>query len=284
MAGPAPCDIPLLPGSPRRLSPRTVARGGQGSRQGQHYLKVPGSQASGPQGSPSQDPGPPSPGDSCHGSSVINNYLDASDPVSSEARLSRMHFHDNQRKVDYVLAYHYRRRGAHAGPGSPGRALAVISNGETGKERQAGGPGGDIELGPLDALEEERREQREEFEHNLVAAGLELEKDVEVRLAGGRRPEAAEWRLAAARLASEPPPEGGVWWPSPMGAGGGGFLGDELACSLDVGSKFLCGDVKLSITGECTGLRPSEGGDLGSKWSVCSDILYQLVSKRLPGL
>ncbi|XP_012879051.1 PREDICTED: anoctamin-2 [Dipodomys ordii] len=184
MAGPAPCDIPLLPGSPRRLSPRTVARGGQGSRQGQHYLKVPGSQASGPQGSPSQDPGRPSPGDSCHSSSVINNYLDASDPVSSEARRSRMHFHDNQRKVDYVLAYHYRRRGAHAGPGSPGRALAVISNGETGKERQAGGPGGDIELGPLDALEEERREQREEFEHNLVAAGLELEKDVESKSQG----------------------------------------------------------------------------------------------------
>lgn len=93
-----------------------------------------------------------------------------------------MHFHDNQRKVDYVLAYHYRKRGAHQGHGSPGHSVAVISNGETGKERHAGGPG-DIELGPLDALEEERREQRDEFEHNLMAAGLELEKDLEVRLA-----------------------------------------------------------------------------------------------------
>lgn len=111
---------------------------------------------------------------------VINNYLDANEP-QSEARLSRMHFHDNQRKVDYVLAYHYRKRGAHQGHGSPGHSLAVISNGETGKERPAGGPG-DIELGPLDALEEERREQRDEFEHNLMAAGLELEKDLEVRL------------------------------------------------------------------------------------------------------
>ncbi|KAM7335510.1 hypothetical protein ACRRTK_005987 [Alexandromys fortis] len=108
---------------------------------------------------------------------VINNYLDANEP-QSEARLSRMHFHDNQRKVDYVLAYHYRKRGAHHGHGSPGHSLAVISNGETGKERHAGGPG-DIELGPLDALEEERREQRDEFEHNLMAAGLELEKDLE---------------------------------------------------------------------------------------------------------
>lgn len=98
-----------------------------------------------------------------------------------------MHFYDNQRKVDYVLAYHYRKRGAH--PGSPGHAVAVVSNGETGKEPGGGGHG-DIELGPLDAQEEEKKEQREEFEHNLMEAGLELEKDLEVRLAcslgGGR--------------------------------------------------------------------------------------------------
>lgn len=92
-----------------------------------------------------------------------------------------MHFHDNQRKVDYVLAYHYRKRGAHPSHGSPGHLLAIISNGETGKEPHAGGSH-DIELGRLDALEEERKEQREEFEHNLMEAGLELEKDLEVRL------------------------------------------------------------------------------------------------------
>lgn len=107
--------------------------------------------------------------------------------MSSEARQSRMHFYDNQRKVDYVLAYHYRKRGAH--PGSPGHAVAVVSNGETGKEPGGGGHG-DIELGPLDAQEEEKKEQREEFEHNLMEAGLELEKDLEVRLTcslgGGR--------------------------------------------------------------------------------------------------
>lgn len=91
-----------------------------------------------------------------------------------------MHFHDNQRKVDYVLAYHYRKRGVHPGQGSPGHSLAIVSNGETGKEPRARGHG-DIELGPLDALEEERKEQREEFEHNLMEAGLELEKDLEVR-------------------------------------------------------------------------------------------------------
>ncbi|XP_032449656.1 anoctamin-2 [Lynx canadensis] len=178
-------DIPLLPGSPRRLSPRAVARGGQGPKRGQQYLKVPGSQAPGPQGSSDhdRDSGPPSGGGSSCGSSVINNYLDANEPVSSEARLSRMHFHDNQRKVDYVLAYHYRKRGVHPGHGSPGPSLAIVSNGETGKEPRAGGHG-DIELGPLDALEEERKEQREEFEHNLMEAGLELEKDVESKSQG----------------------------------------------------------------------------------------------------
>lgn len=121
---------------------------------------------------------------------VINNYLDTIEPVSSEARRSRMHFHDNQRKVDYVLAYHYRKRGVHPGQGSPGQSLAIVSNGETGKEPHPGGHG-DIELGPLDALEEEKKEQREEFEHNLMEAGLELEKDLEVRL--GRGQSAVRW-------------------------------------------------------------------------------------------
>ncbi|XP_012372891.1 anoctamin-2 isoform X1 [Octodon degus] len=178
-----PQDIPLLPGSPRRLSPRTVPRAVQDPRHGQRYHRVQGSRAAPLWDSSSrhssQFPGVQSP----QNSSVINNYLDANEPVSSEARLSRMHFHDNQRKVDYVLAYHYRKRGAHLGHGSPGHSLAVISNGETGKERQAGGPG-DIELGPLDALEEQRREQREEFESNLMAAGLELEKDLESKNQG----------------------------------------------------------------------------------------------------
>ena len=178
MAAPGLRDIPLLPGSPRRLSSRTVARGSQGPKHGQQYLKVPGHRAPGQRDNSSLHPSQVSRRESSRDRSVINNYLDANEPPSSEARLSRMHFRDNQRKVDYVLAYHYRKRGAHLGHGSPGHSLAVISNGETGKECHGGGPG-DVELGPLDALEEERREQRDEFEHNLMAAGLELEKDLE---------------------------------------------------------------------------------------------------------
>ncbi|KAM7114594.1 anoctamin-2 isoform 1-T1 [Molossus nigricans] len=183
MATPRLQDIPLLPGSPRRLSPRAVARASQGPRQGQQHLKVLGPRAPGLQGCSNQDSGQLSGGESSHRSSVINNYLDANEPVSSEAPRSRMHFHDNQRKVDYVLAYHYRKRGAHPSHDSPGHSLAIVSNGETGKEPHAGGSH-DIELGRLDALEEERKEQREEFEHNLMEAGLELEKDLESKSQG----------------------------------------------------------------------------------------------------
>ncbi|XP_040201085.1 anoctamin-2 isoform X2 [Rana temporaria] len=41
-----------------------------------------------------------------------------------------------------------------------------------------------VEMSHQDALEEEKRCQREEFEHNLIDAGLELEKDIENRTQG----------------------------------------------------------------------------------------------------
>nr|XP_030690528.1 anoctamin-2 isoform X3 [Globicephala melas] len=170
--------ISLLPGSPRRLCPRAVVRGGQGPKHGQQCLQVPRPGARGLQGSLIRRSSQASGGGRSPNSSVINSYLEACEPLSSEPRLSRLHFHDNQRKVDYVLVYHYRKRGAHPGHGSPGHSLAIVSNGETSKDPDAGAPG-DIEPGPLDALEEERKEQREEFEHNLLEAGLELEKDLE---------------------------------------------------------------------------------------------------------
>ncbi|XP_061438593.1 anoctamin-2 isoform X2 [Rhineura floridana] len=106
-----------------------------------------------------------------------------------------MHFQDSRRKVDYVLAYHYRKCTTHPSGGSLGplqrpASLAIISNGETAKSQpeqqlQPRGPGAPspdaevIDLGPLEALEEVKRQQRDEFERNLVEAGLEIEKDVE---------------------------------------------------------------------------------------------------------
>ncbi|XP_029896683.1 anoctamin-2 isoform X4 [Aquila chrysaetos chrysaetos] len=138
-------------------------------------------------------------------SSVINNYLDGTrGGAVDKASPSGMHFRDSKRKVDYVLAYHYRNRLARHPPGAgspePTRgsaSSAPVLNGGTGKgraepPRQDDGrralqerPGLEaIELGPPDALEEEKRLQREEYERNLVEAGLEIEKDPENKSQG----------------------------------------------------------------------------------------------------
>nr|XP_038029101.1 anoctamin-2-like isoform X2 [Anas platyrhynchos] len=133
-----------------------------------------------------------------YSSSIINNYLDGTQGGAVDS-VSGMHFRDSKRKVDYVLAYHYRKRLAQHqhGASSPepmnrAGSMTVVSNGETRKGRLKLQPDSGqhipqellgaqmIELGPLDALEEEKRLQREEYEHNLVAAGLEIEKDAEL--------------------------------------------------------------------------------------------------------
>ncbi|XP_013926999.1 PREDICTED: anoctamin-2-like [Thamnophis sirtalis] len=102
-----------------------------------------------------------------------------------------MHFRDSKRKVDYVLVYHYRKHSSDNGGESQGPvhrpgSLAIISNGETAKSQQKQQEGSTpeaqvIDVAPQDALEVAKEEQREEFERNLLEAGLELEKEVEVR-------------------------------------------------------------------------------------------------------
>ncbi|XP_068962185.1 anoctamin-2 [Petaurus breviceps papuanus] len=179
-------DLPRLPCSPRRMPSRTVTREASSLKHGGLYLKVPPPLSPGQltlnNRTPEQRDGH---GESPTRSSVINNFLDPNDPTLSEARQSRMHFCDSQRKVDYVLVYHYRNRGVQGSSSGSGVPLAVISNGEMGKEPNASSQGDMmIEMGPHDALEEERKEQREEFEHNLIEAGLELEKDLENKSQG----------------------------------------------------------------------------------------------------
>ncbi|NXK52587.1 ANO2 protein, partial [Chauna torquata] len=139
---------------------------------------------------------------SCVSSQIINNYLDGTQGGAVDS-VSGMHFKDSKRKVDYVLAYHYRKRLARHQPGASSpepmhgaASVAVVSNGETGKgclelqldsgQRALQEPPGArvIELGPLDVLEEEKRLQREEYERNLMAAGLEIEKDAENKSQG----------------------------------------------------------------------------------------------------
>ncbi|XP_066040726.1 anoctamin-2 [Chamaea fasciata] len=141
--------------------------------------------------------------------SIINNYVEGTQgAVRDKASPSGLHFRDSKRKVDYVLAYHYRRRLARHEPGAASpeprcgsASVALVSNGGTGKghaepqQQQDDGqhalrewpglPGLEVlELNPLDALEEERRLQREEYERNLLEAGLEIEKDPENKSQG----------------------------------------------------------------------------------------------------
>uniref|UniRef100_A0A8D2QPC8 Anoctamin dimerisation domain-containing protein n=1 Tax=Zosterops lateralis melanops TaxID=1220523 RepID=A0A8D2QPC8_ZOSLA len=122
---------------------------------------------------------------------IINNYVEGTQgALRDKASPSGLHFRDSKRKVDYVLAYHYRRRLSRHEPGASSLELgrgsasaALVSNGGTGKGHWPGLPGLEVvELSPLDALEEERRLQREEYERNLLEAGLEIEKDPEVRV------------------------------------------------------------------------------------------------------
>uniref|UniRef100_A0A8C5TEG7 Anoctamin dimerisation domain-containing protein n=1 Tax=Malurus cyaneus samueli TaxID=2593467 RepID=A0A8C5TEG7_9PASS len=127
-------------------------------------------------------------------SQIINNYVDgAQGDARDKASPSGLHFRDSKRKVDYVLAYHYRRRLARHAPGAASpepvhrsASVALVSNGGTEprpqQQQQYGGQRG--ELSPLDALEEEKRLQREEYERNLLEAGLEIEKDPENKSQG----------------------------------------------------------------------------------------------------
>ncbi|CAM5082002.1 unnamed protein product [Natator depressus] len=195
-------DIPLTPSHPAQNGEqRAESIGSSSSTYNNKYLTV-------PQTPPSVHFGringafEPSGRMETHNNSKINNYLDGTQ-VGARGGTSPggMHFRDSKRKVDYVLAYHYRKRASQhqRGIGSLGplhrpSPLAIISNGEMGKshseqqqnqrqnapQQQHVQPEAQmIEMSPVDALEEEKREQREEYERNLVEAGLEIEKDIE---------------------------------------------------------------------------------------------------------
>ncbi|XP_039625909.1 anoctamin-2b [Polypterus senegalus] len=122
-----------------------------------------------------------------HSSSVVNNFFDAKQPNCKNG----LFFSDGKRKVDYVLAYHYRKHITHH-TSSVSHGLALISNGnsvnpedknyeQAASEQQQQPQQVVMDLSPQDALEEERRSRREEFERNLMEAGLELERDKEMK-------------------------------------------------------------------------------------------------------
>ncbi|XP_035988284.1 anoctamin-2b isoform X4 [Fundulus heteroclitus] len=127
-------------------------------------------------------------------------------PSSPEASGDGLYFCDGQRKVDYVLVFHQRRHGSLRSPAMGSVAqdqLSIVSNGNfpppAGSDAAAG-PGGSLrreeaasagevfmELGiarggePLEAADHEMHLIRQEFEANLLEAGLEVERDSETK-------------------------------------------------------------------------------------------------------
>ncbi|XP_054862541.1 anoctamin-2b isoform X3 [Amphiprion ocellaris] len=120
-----------------------------------------------------------------------------------------LYFCDGQRKVDYVLVFHQRRHGSIRSPASTSVSqdrLSIVSNGnfpptgasDVAPARGDGIPGGEaasvgevfMELGAAgesestEPADHEMHLIRQEFEANLIEAGLEIERDRELKAHG----------------------------------------------------------------------------------------------------
>ncbi|KAM9704791.1 anoctamin-2b isoform 1-T1 [Menidia menidia] len=128
---------------------------------------------------------------------------------SPQASSEGLHFSDGKRKVDYVLIFHHRRHSSlrcPIGSAVSHDQLSVVSNGnfpstvssdaasrrEGGISRREGQNVGEVfvELGnargsdPLEPADHEMHLIRQEFEANLLEAGLEIERDSEAKAHG----------------------------------------------------------------------------------------------------
>ncbi|CAH2325854.1 anoctamin-1 isoform X1 [Pelobates cultripes] len=98
-------------------------------------------------------------------------------------------FQDGERKVDYILAYTFKKSSGNRTPNKKSHYNNSVSSQRSGKEGQPL-PGGvhDLETAEaeprVDYHEDDKRFRREEYEGNLIETGLELEKDEETKLHG----------------------------------------------------------------------------------------------------
>uniref|UniRef100_A0AAY5L2Q6 Anoctamin n=1 Tax=Esox lucius TaxID=8010 RepID=A0AAY5L2Q6_ESOLU len=92
-------------------------------------------------------------------------------------------FSDGRRKVDYVLVFHHCRQTSLKGSAHhhPPHRLNVISNGSFPPADPVGGAEAYLEGDPAEG---EKVLIREEFEARLLEAGLEMERDTEIRVYG----------------------------------------------------------------------------------------------------
>ncbi|XP_029438300.1 anoctamin-1 isoform X2 [Rhinatrema bivittatum] len=121
-----------------------------------------------------------------HGKSEL---LDSFSTDQDSACKFGLFFRDGRKKVDYILAYHFKKASGNRIPSRRVYQNDAVAGARNNKEdHQLPGKGGDSEAGEpepqMDYYEDDKRFRREEYEGNLIEAGLELEKDEDTKLHG----------------------------------------------------------------------------------------------------